>query len=134
MTEHREVPVRVNAWVDEGIADLVSALSEIGGLVTIESCQGTLGERSAFVVFRLGDWRQCGEFLFGQILPRMSPDLRADVSLKLQAYDTSTALGSITLEPAAVPMFVRCLREVLAAPISTSILVARDAHRNAGCR
>jgi hypothetical protein len=29
MAEHREVPVKVNAWVDEGIADLVSALSEI---------------------------------------------------------------------------------------------------------
>jgi len=86
MTDHREVPVKVNAWVDEGIADLVSALSQIEGLVTLESCQGDAGERDAFVVFRYGDWRQCGELLFGKILPQMFPDLRADVSLKLQAY------------------------------------------------
>jgi hypothetical protein len=26
---HREIPVRVTAWVDEGIADLVTALNEV---------------------------------------------------------------------------------------------------------
>lgn len=129
MTDHREVPVKVNAWVDEGIADLVSVLSELEGLVTLESCQGDGGEHDAFVVFRYGDWRQCGEFLFGRILPQMPPDLRADVSLKLQAYDTDTALGRITLESAAVPAFTGCLREALATPVAASIFVARNAHR-----
>jgi len=28
MGKHREIPVRVNAWVNEGIAPLVEALSE----------------------------------------------------------------------------------------------------------
>jgi hypothetical protein len=37
MTKHREVPVKLNAWVDEGIADLVAALSQVDGLVTLES-------------------------------------------------------------------------------------------------
>ena len=95
MTQHREVPVKVNAWVDEGIADLVAALSEIDGLLTLESCQGDAGERDGFVIFRYGDWHQCGKFLFGKLLPAMSPDLRAAVSLKLQAYDTDTASGFI---------------------------------------
>jgi hypothetical protein len=39
MTQHREVPVKVNAWADEGIAELVSVLSELDGLTTLESCQ-----------------------------------------------------------------------------------------------
>lgn len=131
MTEHREVPVKVNAWVDEGIADLVSALSQLDGLVTLESCQGDAGEYDAFVVFRYGDWRQCGDFLFGRILPQMSSDLRAGVSLKLQAYDTDTALGRITLEPTAVPAFTHCLREALTTPVGAGVLVARNAHRKA---
>lgn len=129
MAEHREVPVKVNAWVDEGIADLVLALSELTGLETLESCQGEVDQRDAFVIFRYGDWHQCGDLLFGRILPRMSPDLRAEVSLKLQAYDTDTAAGRITLSPLAVPMFTDCVRQLLAAPVSTSVFVTLDAHR-----
>ena len=131
MTEHREVPVKVNAWVDEGIADLVSALSEIEGLVTLESCQGDAGEHDAFVVFRYGDWRQRGELLFGRILPGMSADLRSEVSLKLQAYDTDIALGQITLEASAMSAFTRYVRAVLVAPIGASVPVTWDAHRKA---
>ncbi len=131
MTQHREVPVKVNAWVDEGIADLVSALSELDGLVTLESCQGDVGEREAFVIFQYGDWLQCGEFLFGKILPNMSPDLRVAVSLKLQAYDNDTASGFISIEPSAVPNFVDCIRGVLRPPIGSSVFVARHAHSKA---
>jgi len=131
MTQHREVPVKVNAWVDEGIADLVSALSEIDGLITLESCQGDAGEREAFVIFRYGDWQQCGELLFGKILPAMSPDMRAAVSLKLQAYDNDTASGFVSIEPSAVPDFVECVRCVLSPSVGSRIFVARNAHSKA---
>ena len=36
---HREVPVKVTAWVDEGIADLVAALDAVAEVVTLSSCQ-----------------------------------------------------------------------------------------------
>ncbi len=100
----------------------MSALSEIEGLITLESCQGDTGTRDAYVIFRCGDWLKCGELLFGRILPRMSPDLRADVSLRLQAYDTDTALGRITLEPSVVPVFTQCVREMLAPTVSAEML------------
>ena len=132
MTDHRKVLVKVNAWVDEGIADLVSALSEIEGLATLESCQGDIGSRDAFVIFRYGNWQKCGELLFGRMLPRMSPDLRADVSLRLQAHDTDTALGRITLEPSVVPLFTRCVREMLAATVSAEILSTTATGRVSG--
>jgi hypothetical protein len=48
---HREVPIKVNAWVDEGIAPLVAALNEFEGLQTVESCQGAHG-RLAYVYFK----------------------------------------------------------------------------------
>lgn len=40
---HREIPVKVNAFVDEGIAPLVVALNEFGGVVTVDSCEGRDG-------------------------------------------------------------------------------------------
>lgn len=36
---HREIPVQVNAWVDEGIAELVTALNLFPGVMTLDSCQ-----------------------------------------------------------------------------------------------
>lgn len=133
MTDHREVPVKVNAWVDEGIADLVSALSQLEGLVTLESCQGTPGTNDAFVVFRYGDWHQCGALLFGRLLQAMSPDLRAVVSLRLEAYDVDTARGWVTIDPHAVPRFTRFVRDALAASptIGPGVLMTGDAHGEA---
>jgi len=58
MGEHTEIPVRVNAWVDEGIAPLVLALNEIDGVWTLSSCErGILGR--GYVDFTYGqDWKE----------------------------------------------------------------------------
>lgn len=36
---HTEVPVKVTAWVDRGVADLVTALNQLPGLLTLDSCE-----------------------------------------------------------------------------------------------
>lgn len=126
---HNEVQVKVNAFVDEGIADLVSALSDVPGLITMESCQGGDGQ-DAYVHFRMGSWRDAGAFLFDGLLPAMTPDLRSVLALRLQAYDAQLAWGSITLEPHAIPSITECVRRALA-PVSTGPLVTRNAHRDA---
>lgn len=46
---HRQIFAKVNAPVDKGIANLVSALSEFPTLCTLSSCEG-----GAFVTFRFG--------------------------------------------------------------------------------
>ena len=130
MPRHRQTFVKVNAPVDEGIAELISTLSEIEGLETLESCEGDF-ETDAFIVFRLGDWRKCGALLFEGFLPLMSPDLRSAVSLSLRAYDTDNALASISLDASAVRPMTDCVRRLLAAPESASVLVTRDAHSEA---
>jgi hypothetical protein len=48
---HREVPVQVNAWVDEGVADLVLALNAIPGIQTLDSCQEDPNHGQASVMF-----------------------------------------------------------------------------------
>jgi hypothetical protein len=112
MSGHRERLVKVNAFVDEGVASLVEALSGIDGLVTLESCQGDQGVKDAFVIFRLGTWRAVGQFLFERFLPSLPPDVRAATSVRIQAYDEEMAHGSITVEPCAVSAVAECVRAV----------------------
>jgi hypothetical protein len=48
---HHEVPVRVTAWVDEGVADLVSALNDWPGIITLDSCESDYRTGRARVSF-----------------------------------------------------------------------------------
>jgi hypothetical protein len=127
MTVHQGTFVKVNAPVDIGIAPLVAALSEIEGLETVESCQGDPGGKKAFVLFRFGDWDACGRLLFDHILPAMSDDLRAVVSLTIQAYDETNALASISLDASAIEEMTAVVRR-LSLTVSAGIAMARDAH------
>ncbi len=106
MADHVEIFVKVNARVDSGVAPLVDALSSIPGLETLESCQGDPPDRMAYVFFRLGSWRDIGALLFDRLLSAIDADLRADVSLSMQAYDTDHARGRIAVRPAAIPALV----------------------------
>lgn len=131
MAIHRETQVKVNAFVDEGIAELVEALSAIDGLVTVESCQGDVeAEAAAFVLFRMADWQRLGEFLFEALHPAMQPDLRNMVMLRITSYGRGSALGSIDCSPRAIAPLVRCVRD-LATAVGQRAAMAGVAHRDA---
>jgi hypothetical protein len=50
---HKQVPVKVMAYVDKGIKELVEALNSFDKVSTFESCQGGKG-KSAFVYMDYG--------------------------------------------------------------------------------
>ncbi len=50
LMDHTETLVKVNAWVDEGVAPLVRALNQFDDAITLDSCEGHQGE-SAYVHF-----------------------------------------------------------------------------------
>ena len=80
---HKEVYIKVNAPVDEGIAPLVSALCEFKQITTYQSCQGGEG-REAFVSFRIGEtWEELGGFVrsLSVLLRDRVPDLPFTISL-----------------------------------------------------
>ena len=59
---HRQVWLKVNAQCDEGIAQVVSALNEIKGVLTVDSCQD--GAWGAYVFFSYGDtWQELASLL-----------------------------------------------------------------------
>ncbi len=62
---HEQVAVKVNAWVDRGVAPLVEALAEFPGLISVESCQGgEVDAPDAYVTFVSGEgWQELGAFL-----------------------------------------------------------------------
>lgn len=43
MNPHQQVPVKVKAFVDKGIAQLVTILNEFDGVMTFSSCEGRFG-------------------------------------------------------------------------------------------
>lgn len=63
--EHNQIPVKVNKFVDEGVAPLVIALNEFDGVMTIDSCEKSVIHGSPFVSFFYGNysWRTLGAFM-----------------------------------------------------------------------
>jgi hypothetical protein len=62
---HREVPVKVTAWVDEGVAPLVVALNDFERVLTVDSCEGGTTD-GAYVLFRVrGHAGQAAKFAAG---------------------------------------------------------------------
>jgi hypothetical protein len=111
MPSHQQTSVKVNAHVDQGVAQLVAALSEISALETLESCQGD-DNQPAFVIFRFGSWRTCGKFMFDGLLLAMDQDLRSDVSLSIVGYSATYCHGRISLPPSAVESMANLVRSV----------------------
>ncbi len=108
-TSHRQVFVKVNAPVDEGIAEVVGLLSQVPGLETIESCQGD--PKRAFVLFRLGGWNELARFL-----AHITPDLIdpcESVSVSAEAFNGSVPMGRIAFRPEAVSIVERALRRTV---------------------
>lgn len=50
---HTEIPIKVNCWVDEGIAPLVGALNEFEDVWTLDSCEDDRSDlhQGAYVMF-----------------------------------------------------------------------------------
>ena len=62
LTQHKQVPVKVNAECDEKIAPLVLALNDVKGIFTLESCQEWKpGEAAVWFTYGTYGQRKCEE-------------------------------------------------------------------------
>ena len=114
---HLQTWVKVNAPVDEGIAEVVSILSEVEGLQTVESCQGSPSRNHldqdvlGYVFFCLGDWRTISEFAFGTIAPALEGVDGAMITVKIfGGGDPMAELGVLAPE---IPKLVVALRQAI---------------------
>lgn len=118
MNGHAQVWVKVNTHVDEGVRELVQALSEFRGLRTIESCQGHQGE-AAWVCFFVGqdredEWPALTDLLLGNVGPALARELGDLAHVSIHVMETGLVQGELTVRPDAMDDTVRLLRRLAA--------------------
>jgi len=90
-TPHKQVPAKVNRFVDEDIKDLVEALNNLDGrLWTFESCQGLNGQ-PAVVSMRFG---RIGEYDSAEVA-RFTDSLVGMIRLEMDRESLASSEGDL---------------------------------------
>jgi hypothetical protein len=110
---HRQVWVKVNAHVDEGIAPLVKALSSFPHVRTWESCRGQPGRRLPHVYFSAGfDGQEQTIPFVAWLAPRLVAEMRDQAYLSLEWATRETPLGVIEARRGRILAVARALRKL----------------------
>jgi hypothetical protein len=99
--DHEQVWVKVNAPVDCGIASVVSALSKVDGLQTLQSCEGECGGPHAYVYFHYGDWEKIGALVFTKIGPALWERFGPDALVSVEVFNQSEPLAKLSFDKEA---------------------------------
>ena len=114
---HAMTWVKVNAPVDQGIAEVVKILSEVEGLETTDSCQGSPvrdyldRDVVGYVFFCFGDWRTISEFAFGTIAPALEGIDGASITVEI--FGCSEPRGRLCAFASEIPKLAIALRQAI---------------------
>lgn len=109
--EHKQRWIKVNASVDAGLAEVISILSRVDGLTTLQSCQGDTGERNGYIYFSFGEWPDLCRFVFERVGPVLLARLGEDVQLEVMVAELAP-VAKMTFSAEAVPKVASALKEV----------------------
>ena len=110
---HSQTWVKVNAPVDTAIAEIVSLLNSVNGLETLQSCQGEVGEREAYIYFSYGDWQNVCRFVFERLSPGLH-SLGDEVRVVVEApVDCERPFAKLSFRAEATESVASALKEVL---------------------
>lgn len=103
---HNQVYTKVNVPVDEGMRELIDALSLFTRLETIESCQG-YKTRDAWVCFNYGDywnhpWKELAEFVLGQLGPKLAHEVGDNADVSIHVSENGQIRGEIFIRHGAL--------------------------------
>jgi len=113
LAAHPQTWIKVNAPVDEGVAEIVAILNTIDGLETLQSCQGEPGECEGYVYFSCGDWKSVSRLVFERIGPVLKGRLDEDATLVVHATNADEPMAKLSFRAEASDMVVSALKEVL---------------------
>ena len=120
---HREVPVKVNAMIDEGIAPLVLALNEEPRLLTVDSCQGD-DDGSAYVYMVYGGPAAHAAAFFAALAQQLAKDSTrsADYELRLEwRTGNMEPMARLSTPRPSVPNLAGTVRKAISAVRSTAV-------------
>lgn len=104
---HRETWVKVNAPVDRKVASLISILSSVPMLRTLESCQGQLGGLG-FVYFLYGGWEKVCRFAFGLMAPAL---VKIDgTAISVEVFNASEPMAKLSFRAETIDSVTSALR------------------------
>ena len=114
---HEEVPVKVTAWVDGGVAVLVEALNTCHEIITLDSCEGD-AKRPAYVLFTTHSQDLCR--LVSKLARRFASEgvcaERASISVEW-ALGSGQPVAELRLSRADVQRVAGKLAELLVAAV-----------------
>lgn len=111
---HEQVWVKVNAPVDRGIAQVVTALSKLNDLQAVDSCQGEPnGGKAAHVYFYYRDWRSIGELVFERIEPALHAKVGSAATVSVEVFNGSNPMGKLSFDAEATDMVASALDQIL---------------------
>ena len=104
--------MKVNAPVDNGVAEIVSLLNSVEGLETLQSCQGD-PDRPGYVYFLCGNWQNVCRLIFEQMGPALKREVDEDATLTVEATSTEHPMAKLSFKAESAGMVVSALKEVL---------------------
>jgi hypothetical protein len=109
---HVEVPVKVNAWVDEGIAELVEALNDLPAVMTTNSCEGS-GEFSHVNFSYRGSLSQFSNFMRTLSIGLSAPLTDGGYRLKIEwVAGGERPLGALIARREVVQSLAKAIRQL----------------------
>lgn len=115
---HKQVFVKINAFVDAGVAQLVEVLSSFPSLQTTESCQGDEETLGAWVCFYYGrwwegKWMDLAHFYYEFLAPRLLSRVGNRVHIILYNSDFDNRPHcSLEVSVGAMPRVLKALRQM----------------------
>ena len=113
---HKQTWAKVNASVDEGVKDLVEALSEFPPLQTVESCED-VGKGTAWVCFTYGHFRddvgdELATFVLKFLGPRLVEELGDGIHISVYLDSAGLHFGELSVRSGWMKDTVRTLRTI----------------------
>lgn len=122
---HKQVWVKVNAPVDEGVAELIKALSAFPKLATFQSCQGgwkrsDVDEEGApaDVFFEYGQhdhahpYREIADFVLGYFGPGLMKEMGDLVSIHLNVETEYRIWALLSVRQGAMPRTIKTVKRL----------------------
>ncbi len=109
--EHKQEIVKVNTYVDKGIADTVKILNNFRKLCTIESCEGS---QESFIVFKYDkdNWKSTAKFIFEFLAPKLITAFGDDLDISMRINSLGNIQGELIIKKPIIKRFNKYLNKI----------------------